>query len=226
MRSASILLAAFVLVALPSAALGSSGNAAATRAYVQANYTLVRVARANLVTGETAIKGLANQLAGQCPLAAAGSPEDYDSEQLGNEVAGTITIDAYHADAAAMTDFARTVSGLHWSNPKLTHIVRTYATQLKGLATLAMPEICGDVEAWAAGGYRTLPASSVQFDNAYYRFDIQAEEVPLRLLAPYESAHTASLLRRTQRLEAPLAQAEANAVADYTKILDALNLSP
>jgi hypothetical protein len=226
MRFASILLAAFALAATPSAALARSENAAATRAYVEANYALVRAARANLAAGEAAVKSLAAQIAEQCPLAAAGSPENYDSEQLSNEIVGAMTVDVYRPDAAAMATFARAVGRLRWSNPKLTHSVRTYATQIKGLSTLAMPEVCGDVKAWAASGYKTLPASSVQFDKTYYAVDIEAEEVPLRLLAPYESARTASLLRRTKRLEAPLAQAEANAVADYTKILDALNLSP
>lgn len=225
-RLAPLLLASMALAAAPPVALASSGNAAATRAYIQANYALVRVARSNLAAARAAIKGLAGQLAGQCPLAAVGSPENYDSEQLSNEVVGALTVDAYHPDAAAMAAFAKAVKGLHWSNPKLNRAVRVYATQLKGLSTLGMPEVCGDVEAWAATGYRTLPASSVQFDKRYYAVDFEAEAVPLRLLAPYESASTASLLHRTKRLEAPLAEAEADAVADYTKILDALKLNP
>jgi hypothetical protein len=229
-RPASTLLAALTLAAAlavaPSAALAKSGDAAATRAYVRANYALVRAARSNLATGEAALKDLVRQITGQCPLAAAGSPENHDSEQLSNEVVGAMTIVAYHPDAAAMDAFAHAVRGLHWSNHGLTHIVHTYATQLVGLATLAIPEVCGDVEAWVANGYQTLPASTLQFDQLYYADDIEAEEVPLRLLAPYESAAEASLVHRTKQLEAPLAQAEANAVADYTKILDTLKLNP
>jgi hypothetical protein len=226
MRSASIVLAGVALAAGAPAASANRGDAAATRIYIQANYTLVRAARANLAAGQAAIKGLASRLAGQCPLAAAGSPENYDSEQLSNEVVGALTVEAYHPDAAAMAAFARAVKGLHWSNPRLTRIVKTYATQLKGLSTLALPEVCGDVRAWAATGYQTLPASSVQFDKAYYAVDIEAEEVPMRLLAPYESASIASLMHRTKRLEAPLAEAEAEAVGDYTHILNALKLNP
>lgn len=225
-RLASTLLAALTLAAVPSVALAKSGDSAATRAYVRANYALVRAARFNLATGEAALKGLVRQITGQCPLAAAESPENHDSEQLSNEVVGAMTIVAYHPDAAAMDAFAHTVRGLHWSNRELTHIVHTYATQLEGLATLAIPEVCGDVEAWVASGYQTLPTSTLQFDQRYYADDIEAEEVPLRLLTPYESAGEASLVHRTKQLEAPLAQAEANAVADYTKILDALKLNP
>ncbi len=226
LRPVSILLAVIVLAAVPSAALARSGNTAATRVYIQANYALVRAARSNLATGTAALKSLVRQITGECPLAAAGSPENHASEQLSNEVAGALTIIGYHPDAAAIGAFARAVGGLHWSNRVLTRTVRTYATQLRGLATLALPDVCSDVRAWATGGFQALPASTVQFDQRYYAVDIEAEEVPLRLLNPYESAGEASLVRRTKHLEAPLAEAEANAVADYTQILDGLKLNP
>jgi hypothetical protein len=225
-RLAPILLAALALAAAPPVALAKSGNAAATRAYIRANYALVRAARSNLAAGETALKSLAGQVAAQCPLAAAGSLENHESEQLSNEVAGALTVVAYRPDAAAMAAFAHAVKGLRWSSRTLTRTVRTYAAQLEGLSTLATPNVCGDVQAWAAADFHVLPASTVQFDQRYYAEDIEAEEVPLRLLAPYESAGEASLARRTKQLEAPLAEAEANAVADYTRILNALELQP
>ncbi len=210
----------------PRAALAGSGNAAATRTYIDANYTLIRAARSNLATGTAGLKSLANRLARECPLAATGSPENHDSEQLSNEVAGALTIVAYHPDAAAIGAFVHAVRGLRWSNHVLTRTVRTYATQLRGLAGLALPDVCGDVRAWAAGGFQALPASTVQFDQSYYAVDVEAEEVPLRLFSPFESAGETSLVRRTRQLEAPLAEAEAHAVSDYTEILDALKLQP
>jgi hypothetical protein len=224
-RLAAILPAALALSISPPAALARSENATATRAYVQADYALVRAARANLTAGNAGLKGLVLQITGQCPLAAAGSPQDHDSEQLSNELVGALTVVAYRPDAAAMGAFARAVGDLRWSNRALTHIVRTYATKVKGLAALATPDVCSDVKEWAAGGFQTLPTSTAQFDQRYETVDIEAEEVPLRLLAPYETASEASLLRRAKRLEAPLAEAEANAVADYTKIMDSLELS-
>ncbi len=103
-------------------------------------------------------------------------------------------------------------------------MVAAYATKLEGFATLAAPNICEDVKAWAATGYRILPASTVAFDKGFYAYGIEAEEVSLRLLRPYESATEASLLRQTKRLEEPLAEFEAEAVSDYTEILDSLKL--
>jgi hypothetical protein len=232
-RPASILLAALVLAAAPSAALAkpahtnaTRADVAATRAYVQANYDLVRAARSNLSVEVGALKSLVSQITGECPLAAAESPQNHDSEQLSNEVVGAMTVVIYRPDAAAIRRFARSVAGLHWSDRKLTRIVRTYATQLQGLSALATPDVCGDVKAWVASGYQTLAPSTVQFNTSYYADDIEAEEVPLRLLAPYESAAVSSLVHRTKRLEAPLAEVEAHGVYYYTKILNTLKLNP
>jgi hypothetical protein len=246
-RPASILLAALALAVTPSAALAKPRHAvakpghalatprhvvatradvAATRSYIRANYDLIRTARSNLSVGVTALKGLVSQVAGECPLAAAESPQNHDSEQLSNEVVGAMTVVIYRPDAAAIHTFARAVAGLHWSNRKLTRIVKKYAAQLLGLAALATPDVCGDVRAWAASRYQTLAPSTVQFDTSYYADDIEAEEVPLRLLAPYESAAVSSLVHRTKRLEAPLAEVEAHGVYYYTRILNTLGLNP
>jgi hypothetical protein len=51
-------------------------------------------------------------------------------------------------------------------------------------------------------------------------------EVPVRLLAPYESQHERATLRRTTRFEQELVDAEANAVEPWAKILNALDLQP
>jgi hypothetical protein len=225
-RSATILLACLAFGTVAPAALAKSGDAAATKAYIQANYTLVLAARSHLATGQAAIRSLAGQVTSACPLAAVDSPQNYDSEQLSNEVVGAITIAGYHPDAAAMLAFARAITGLHWSNHTLTRMVRTYATKMRGFAALTMPDVCSDVMAWNATGYQTLPASAVQFDQHFYAVDIEAEEVSLRLLAPYENASEASLVHRTKQLEAPLAEVEAGAVKQYTQILDSLKLNP
>ena len=219
-----LLLTLLALAGVPPPALARSENATATRAYLQANHAFVRAARANVAAGNAALMSLVRQLTGECPLAAAESPQNHESEQLSDEVVGAITIVAFHPDAAAAGAFARAVGGLHWSSRALTRKVRTYAAQLEGLTKLAVPNVCADVRAWAADGYRSLPASTQQFNQRYDEVDIEAEEIPQRLLAPYEGAPEVSLARHIQQLEAPIANAEANAVGDYTRILDALEL--
>jgi hypothetical protein len=202
----------------------SSPNSLATRAYIKADYALVSIARANLPAAKAAITSLGTTVSGECPLVAADAPQNHDAEQLSNEVVGALEVAAYQPDKEAMLAFAHTIRPLRWSNRKLTRAVDAYATKLEGFPTLAPPNICSDVTAWAASGYTTLPASAVSFDKGFYTFDIEAEEVPLRLLRPYESATAASLLHWTQRLEEPLAEFEAEAVSDYSEILDSLKL--
>ena len=200
-------------------------DVAATRAYIQANYRLIRVARANLVASEAGIRALVRQTVGECPLAGEGSYTNGAASQVSEEVIGTIVTTAYRPDVGAIHAFASVVRHLRWSSPRLTRIVHGYLVKLDNLAVLAPADICGDVKAFAATSFRTAPEGTVRYDKLYLAADIEAEEVPLRLLAPYEGAQQAALLRRTRQLETPLANAEAKAVSEWTAIMRGLALS-
>jgi hypothetical protein len=229
-RLISILLAALVitLAAAPSAssaaASAAPGDVAATSAYLRAASAALRAAVARLPATNAAVVGLTHRIVGECPLAAAGSPQNEDSEQISNELVGALTVTGYRTEAGPIAAFAHAVKGLHWSNRRLTRAVRTSAAKLRGLSTLAVPEVCGDVRAWAAAGFRTLPAGTVQFDKRYSAVDVEAEEVPLRLLAPYERGSDGALVRRIERFEATLGEFEANAVEYYVSVMDTLEL--
>lgn len=219
--SAALTCAAFVG---PTAASASSGNVAATRVYVQANYALVHAARANLDAGRRVLRGLQSQIAAQCPAVAESSPENKQSDALGEEVIGTMVLLVYRSDAHAIAVFTRAIGGLHWSSHTLTRAVHSYATKFARLLALAPANVCDDVKAWVASGYQTLPPSTIEFNKVYYANSIEAEEVPLRLLAPYEGPAQVSLLRRTKQLEAPLANAEALAVETWSAIIRSMDL--
>ena len=138
-----------------------------------------------------------------------------------------MTAVGYHAAATPIAAFARAVQGLRWSDRRLTRTVRTFATKLEELSTLAGPNLCGDVEGWVASGYMTLPASTIQFNQHYSAVDPEAEEVPLilRLIAPYASPSEVPVLHRVERFEAQLGEAEAKAVEDYSHLVDSLDLN-
>jgi hypothetical protein len=89
-----------------------------------------------------------------------------------------------------------------------------------------MPDLCGDVQAWAAGGFQTLPASTVSFDRRFLALKIETEEVSQALLARYERPGEAAIMHRIDRLEGQLVEAEAQAVHAWSQILDALGLNP
>ncbi len=208
-----------------AAASTRAGDVAATRDYVQAFYALARSSHATIAPGKAALRRLVREVRAECPRAAAGSPQNQESNALSDEVIGTMTITAYRPDARSIEAFARAVEGLHWSNPRLTHIVRIYGAKFKGLMSLAPADICGDVEAWAADSFQALPESTVHFNKRYFAVTPEAEEVPLRLLAPYEGPVEVSLLRRVKQLEVPVAEAEAGAVQSWQEIVGAIGLT-
>jgi hypothetical protein len=228
----SILTVGLALAVTPAAALAKAGtkpkksDVTTTAAYIQADYALVHTARVNMKAGEAALDEIRGKLSAECPKAAAASPENEAAEHLSNEVIGAMSVVFIRVDTQAVENFAEAVGHLRWSNPQLTRKVVTYAGKLKALDALAMPDVCGDVRAWAASGYKTLPASTTQFDRQFSAEDVGIGEVPARLLAPYESSRGRMTLRKTTQSEKELEDAEARAVEPWSKILDALNLQP
>jgi len=206
--------------------IATKANIAATKAYIAADYALVHTARVNVKTGEAALESLRQTISAECPKAAAASPENEAAEHLSNEVVGTMGVVFVRSDVQAVTAFAEAVTGLHWSDGKLTRKVVVYADKLKALAALQEPNVCGDVRAWAASGYKTLQPATTQFDREYSANDVGIGEVPERLLAPYENSRERGQLALTKQSENELVEAEARAVEPWSKILDALNLQP
>jgi hypothetical protein len=200
-------------------------DVAATRAYIQANYRLTRVARANLAASEGAIHAFARRTVGECPLAGEGSYANNAANQFSEEVVGAIVTTTFRPDVGAIDAFTHVVERLRWSSARLTRSVHGYVVKLENLAALAPADICEDVKAFAADSFRVAPEATISYDKRYLAADVEAEEVPLQLLAPYEGAKQAALLRRTKQLEGPLAQAEAEAVAQFTAIMRGLALS-
>lgn len=232
-RGAIYIVAAALAVAVaPAQALaGTHGHAkaqdiATTKTYIQADYTLAHTARINMQIGEAALESLRQTLSTECPMTAAASPEDEAAAALSNEVIGAMSVVFIRADVQVVDGFAETVAHLHWSNQKLTRKVKAYAAKFKVLAALEEPDVCGDVRTWAASGYKTLPASTTQFDERYKANNVGIGEIPTHLLAPYEDSHERGVLALTRQFESELVDAEARAVAQWSKILNALELQP
>lgn len=223
------LLAVLVVVALlvPSTALAGEGNIATTRTYLQANYRLVRVAASQIGPIEATLRGVRSRIARECPLAAAGSPQDPDSEQLSNEVIGAMVTAAVHLVVKpASIAFARTAERLTWSDRALTRSVHAYVAKAKGLVALAQPKLCSDIESWAASGFRTLSAGTVAFAPRFMSVWIAPGELPAAL-ARYETPAERPLLRRTRQLEEAFTEMEAHVgVETWGEIMNGLMLQP
>jgi hypothetical protein len=222
------LLATFIALALgPADALAGQGDIATTRTYLQANYRLVQLTASKIRPIEATLRSVRSQVLSECPKAAAGSPQDTDSEQLSNEVIGAMVTASVHlVEARPSREYVRTAGRLTWSNPALTHAVRAYANKALGLVALAPPKLCADVKNWAASGFKTLPASAAVFAPRFISVWIAPGELP-PALARYETPAERPLLRRTERLEKQFTEMEARAgVQTWGEIMDGLGLLP
>lgn len=216
-----------VVVLAPTTALAGQGDVAATREYIQANYRLVQAAVSKIAPIEATLRDVRSKIGRECPMAAAGSPQDPDSEQLSNEVIGAMVTAAVHlVEVPASLKFVRLAGQLTWSDGAITRAVHAYVSKAKALVVLAQPKLCSDIESWAASGFRTLPASTVSFAPRFMSIWIAPGELPAAL-ARYETAEERPLLRRTHQLEQKFAEMEARAgVETWAEIMNTLVLQP
>ena len=117
-RLALALFLSLAVVALtPASALAGQGDVAATREYLQVNYRLVQAAVSKIGPIEATLRDVRTRIGRECPMAAAGSPQDPDSEQLSNEVIGAMVTAAVHlVEVPASLRFVRLAGQLSWSD--------------------------------------------------------------------------------------------------------------
>jgi hypothetical protein len=220
------LLTTALLLALGTApATAAASDIASTRAYVQANYTLVREASSRIPRARAAIAGVLHRVTSECPHIAAGSPQDPESTQMSNEVIGAMVTSAYHLDLPALAAFIHVAERSRWSNRGLTSTVHAYAAKLRVLSALPEPNLCADARAWIAGGYHTLPASTVAFAPRFMEAWVALGELPPQL-RPYERGEQRGMLSRSNLLEEQLTEFEAASVDRWGEIMNEIGLNP
>jgi hypothetical protein len=213
MLARTVLFAVVLVVGLtPAAAIAASQDVASTDAYLATASTDLHAVIASMPTTINAnVDALNRRYAFECPRVAAGSDQDEAADPMTYEVAGALWSTAYHTDAKIVQSFDAAVRTLRWSNPTITRDVNSYAASLHQLSVLALPDLCADMRAWAAGGFSVIPPTTTQFDGHVEA--IEGHPLPLALLAPYEgpaqralAARLASLEGRFEELEGELSQ--------------------
>jgi hypothetical protein len=223
-RSRIIIAALLALGVAPAGALASSGNAAATHAYIEANFKLTRAAEASVAPVQAKIVAFDAQLGSECPKAGEGGPENEESQKVSHEAADALWSISYGADIVPIRTFAKTVGSLSWSNPNLTRIARHYASTLEGLAALPLPNLCANVREWKASDFRTIPAATLQLDERAEA--LEGHTIPPQLLAPYERPADRGIVAQTTRLETKLEHTETVVgFSDWDMLLETLGLN-
>jgi hypothetical protein len=220
------LLATFaVLAAGPSLATAATGNAASTQTYVQGNYTVVHYFTSHIPAVKAEIASVLTGVQRECPLAAAASPQNVDSEQLSDEVIGTMVTTVTQHNLPPILKGIRVAAPLHWSNSALTRSVKAYVAKAKVLSTLAVPHLCADVKEWVTNGFKMLPANTASFAPRFLSAWVAPGYLPAGL-TPYETAQDKALARRTAKLEEQWSEFEANEVETWGNIMNAMVLQP
>jgi hypothetical protein len=221
---ATMMAAALALGMTPATAAATPQDIASTHAYIQANYAFARATEAKAGVAQAEIEALDHKLAEQCPNIGVGAPQTEESQHLSDEVVVALWSISYGTDARPIRAFAAAVERLRWSNNKLAHIAQSYVKSLHELATLPMPDICGDVSAWKASGFKVIPATTAQLDRRAE--EIEGKTIPTSLLAPYERPSDRATLAATLRLEAKLARTETEVgFNDWDVLLGTLGLN-
>lgn len=193
-----ILAVVLTLGLTPTSQAATPRDLATTHTYLTAGYTTLRAAIASMSSVGTGIDQLNRKLASECPDVGAGSPQSEEEQHLSYEVFGALLSTAYHTDAKIVQRFLRTVKPLRWSNNKVTRAADSFATSLRELVALPMPNLCGDVRAWHAGGFNAVPTDTLRFDR--HVEDIEGKIISQQLLAPYEAPADKALATRDLRL--------------------------
>jgi hypothetical protein len=224
MRACSILLVTLALVIAPEQSLASPGDISATHTYIEANYALAKAEVAGIGPGQAKVEQLNRQLAGECPLVGAGSPQNEASQPISYEVAVARWSLAFGTNARAIHAFLNAVGRLRWSNHAITRAAETYAKGLNELAGLPLPHLCSDVLSWKSTGFQTISPAVLSLVGRVEA--IELKPVSPGLLVPYERGADAGILARTRPLEMRVAENEfVVGQSDWIQLIRTLGLN-
>lgn len=232
-----VVLAALAFASLDASASASvsSGDVVATRAYLHASEVYAQAAYPGIGARVAAIEARGSEVARACPSALTYAPRDTAFEEVGEEL-GTSDWYAGVASVRSITlRVAEAIGHLRWSDRKLTRLVHAEAAEEQADLGLVLPDVCGQIAAWKASAYTTLPSSLSEFLTHVYAIESGStidpseesrETLIMHLLRRYEGTNERQLARRIERLEAKAHQRlVAGAVAAASKLAAAMGIA-
>jgi hypothetical protein len=218
----------FVMLTLataPSSALASSQDVVATHKAIVAGYALARAGVATIKIAQSKIESFNHKLAAECPGVGTGTPETEASQPMSYEVAVALWSIAYGSAAGPIKTFAKAIRPLHWTSARSNRAARSFVENLTALATIPLPDLCGDVRAWTASGFTNIPRHVAELDRRVESLELP--EIPWSLVAPYVARRDAGLVAYIKRAERTIAEAEfVLGQNDWYEVLHTLGLPP
>jgi hypothetical protein len=220
----AILAAVLVVGLVPASATAAPRDVSSTHAYLVAAYAALHATVTQWGSVESNIRKLNQRFHAECPEVGIGSPQSKEEQKLSAEAAGALWATGYHTDAKIVQAFVRAVKPLRWSNPATTRAARKFTSGLTEMTRLKVPDLCGDVRAWAAGGFKAVPASTVQY--VQHAEAIEVKEIPRRLLAPYVQPADKSLRAKDEHLALRFEELEiSRGQVDWDMLLETLAIA-
>jgi hypothetical protein len=220
----AILAAVLALGLAPSGADAAPRDVSSTHAYILAAHAALQAVVSKWSAVEAGIGKLNSRLHAECPKVGAGSPQNEEEQLLSYEVAGALWATGYHTDVAIVRRFVDAVGQLRWSNPAITRSARRFTRGLREMTLLKIPDLCGDVRAWAATGFKAVPADVGRYDRHVEAIDVK--EIPRRLLLPYVQPADRKLVAQTLRLYTKFEELEfKRGQDDWNMVLETLALN-
>ncbi|MGA7704411.1 MAG: hypothetical protein WB998_05890 [Solirubrobacteraceae bacterium] len=209
---------------VPANASAAPKDVASTHAYAVAAYAALHEVVTKWSTVEAGIHKLDAKFQAECPKVGAGSPQSEQEQLLSSEVAGALWATGYRTEANVVQRFVKAVGSLTWSNPAITRAARKFTRSLHEMTLLPIPDLCGDVRAWTASGYKTMPANVAQYDRKVEA--IEVKEIPRKLLLPYAQASDRGLIATDERLDMRFSELEfERGQDDWDQLLEVLALN-
>jgi hypothetical protein len=174
----------------PALARVSPADRQATYAYLNALYAYMTAKLASAPASVASVEGLGGRLGAECSGVMANAPstqrlqvheqgpgpsprevgeanrEQRQRDELLRELQDAALLASVEPYREAALAFAAKLKALRWSNEYLTLVVRLEAASFIETMTSPPPDVCADMKAWAASGYRTLSSATKAFARA------------------------------------------------------------
>lgn len=219
---AATLVAVVLACGLAPAARASAVDVSSTHALIADYDAMIRARQAALAPGAAAVNRYVAAIGHGCQGVLARAPMiGAEAQALGGEVSGAVGLQLLAPARPALLAFVRAVGSLLWSDPAVARAVGSFAGAVLGYARLATPDVCGDLRAWAASGYRTLPGTTRAFNaNVSADANQQASAIPAHALARYVTSADATVAAQSaQRATAYQRAVSAEALPPLNRLL-------
>jgi hypothetical protein len=159
----AVLAAIITFTTASAAANPTAQDAKATRRYLQLDSRLLQAMTESLPAGLAATNEVAARFNSECSNVLAGAPTGAQLGELGTEEFEVMAYTLVNPSFPAAVRFAHDIAHLRWTNKRLTAVVHALAAEDLAEANLPVPNLCADMKAWVAGGYRTIPEDASRF---------------------------------------------------------------